>query len=85
MNSGRQTGTCTCHQIGASGEVTETVAIQSDMETAHGDSVTAAGARRDLRDLTAEERAADGEAGVGKGGTNGHPDPDALTEGMIGI
>lgn len=84
MNSGRQTETCTCHQIGASGEVTETVAIQSDLETAHGDSVTAAGAHQDLRDRT-EERAADGEAGVGKGGTNGHPDPDTLTEGMIGI
>lgn len=55
------------------------------METARGDNVTAAGARRDPRDLTAEERAADGEAGVRKGGTNGHPDPDTLTEGMIGI
>lgn len=92
MNSGRLTGTCTCHQTAASGEVTETGGSQSDTETVRGGTVTAAEAHRDLTDLTAEERATGGEAGVERGGprtsserTNGHPDPDALTGGMIGI
>lgn len=45
MNSGRPTGTCTCHQTAVSGAVAETGGIQRDMETVCGGNVTAAEAR----------------------------------------
>lgn len=94
MNSGRLTGTCTCHQTAASGGVAETGDIQSDTETDCGGSVMAAEVHRDLRDPTAGERATGGgaEAGVERGGpptsierTNGRPDPDTVIGGTIGI
>lgn len=92
MNSGRPTGTCTCHQTAASGGVAETVGIQSDMETVRGGSVTAAEAHRDRRDPTADGRTAGGGAGVGRGGpptrierTSGLPDPDTGIGVKIGI
>lgn len=92
MNSGRPTGTCTCHQTAASGGVAETGGIQSDTETDRGGNVTAAEARRDPRGPTADERATGGGAGAERGGpptsigrTNGRPDPDTVTGGMIGI
>lgn len=97
MNSGRPTGTCTCHQT--AGGVTGTGGILSDMETDRGGSVTAAEAHRDLRDPTADERATGGGVGVGAergveraagpptsiGRTNGRPDPDTVKGGTIGI
>lgn len=92
MNSGRLTETCTCHQTAASGGVAETGGIQSDMETDRGGNVSAAEARRDLKDPTADERATGegAESGAGRGGphnsterTHGHP--DTVTGGKIGI
>lgn len=86
MSSGRLTETCTCPQTAASG------GSRSDTGTDHGGNVTAAEARRDLRDLTAGEMATGGEAGVERGGgltrserTDSRPDPDILTGGTIGI
>lgn len=45
MNSGRPTGTCTCHQTAVSGAVAETGGIRRDMETVCGGNVTGAEAR----------------------------------------
>lgn len=96
MNSGRLTETYICHQTAASGGVAETGGNQSDTETDRGGNVTAAGARRDLRDHTADERATGGgaraERGVERAGpptsierTSGLPDPNTVTGGTTGI
>lgn len=87
MNFGRLTGTFTCRQTAASGELTETGGIPSVPGTVRGGNGTAAEA---LQDLTAEGRTNGGEAGVERGGPpstserkNGHPDPDTPIGGMI--
>lgn len=92
MNSGRPTGTCTCHQTAAAGGVAEMDGIQNDTETDRGGNIKGAEAHRDLRDPTADERATGGGAGAERGGppttierTNGRPGPDTVTRGMIGI
>lgn len=92
MNSGRQTGTCTCHQTAAAGGVAETGGTQSDTETDRGGSVKGVEAHPDLRDPTADERVTGGGAGAERGGpltsterTNGLPGPDTVTRGTIGI
>lgn len=81
MNSGRLTGTCTCHQVTASEVVAEMGGIQSDMETDRGGNVSPAEALHDLRGPTTDEKATGGGAGAGRGGpptntkrTNAHPD-----------
>lgn len=92
MNSGRLTGTCTCHPTAASGGVTETGGTRSDTETDRGGSVTAAEARRGQRDPTADEKMTGGGAGAGRGGppstrerTDGRSDPDTVTGGETDI
>lgn len=91
MNFGRLTGTCTCPQTAAWGEVTETGGTLSDTGTDGESNVAAAEAHPGPRDLTAEETMTGGEAGVERGGrptiterTN-HPDPVTPTGGTIGI
>lgn len=93
MNSGRLTGTCTCRPTAASGGATETGGTRSDTETDRGGSATAAEARRDRRDPTADEKMTGAGAGAGRGGpphssrerTDGRTDPDTVTGGAIDI
>lgn len=90
-NSGRPTGTCTCLQTVASEGAAETAGNQRGTETDHGGNVTAAEARRGLKDPTAGGTATGGEAGAERGGhltrerKNGHQGPDKVTGETIDI
>lgn len=86
MNSGRLTGTSTCHQTATAGEVAEMGVSRSGTAIIPGDSVTAAEVQHDQTDHTVDVR----KAGVERGGcptrtrrTNGGR--DTVTEGTPDI